>query len=110
MLKLFIALHKMIERMIILGRGSILLVSIEVTEDLSDLFVIMCSITGIHSQTCTGRCPCGVMVEEMNFGIIVSEFELQLCYYIHFQTNTLGKGMMPLILPAMGQIVPQLFF
>ena len=28
----------------------------------------------------------------------------------HFQTNTLGKGMNPLILPSMGQIVPLLFF
>ena len=25
--------------------------------------------------------------------IIVSKFELQLCYYVHFQTNTLEKGM-----------------
>ena len=28
--------------------------------------------------------------------IVVSEFELQPRYYIHFQTNTLGKGMNPL--------------
>ena len=27
---------------------------------------------------------------------------LQLHYYIHFQTNTLGKGMNLLILPVMG--------
>ena len=33
---------------------------------------------------------------------VVSEFELQSRYYIHFQTNTLGKGMNPLILPSMG--------
>ena len=32
----------------------------------------------------------------------ISEFELQSHYYIHFQTNTLGKGMNPLILPGMG--------
>ena len=31
----------------------------------------------------------------------VSEFELQSRYYIHFQTNTLGKGMNPLIPQAM---------
>ena len=35
-------------------------------------------------------------------GIVVSEFELQSLHYIHFRTNTLGKGMNPLILPAMG--------
>ena len=45
-----------------------------------------------------GGCPCGIM----DCGIVVSEFKLQLCYYSHFWTNTLGKGMNPLILPAMG--------
>ena len=35
-------------------------------------------------------------------GIVVNEFELQSRYYVHFRTNTLGKGMNPLILPAMG--------
>ena len=29
-------------------------------------------------------------------------FEIQSLCYIHFRTNTLGKGMNPLILPAMG--------
>ena len=38
----------------------------------------------------------------MDTEIVVSEFELQSYYYIHFQANTLGKGMNPLILPAMG--------
>ena len=47
-------------------------------------------------------CPCGVMVKAMDCGIIVSEFVLQSRYYVHFQANTLGKGMNPLILPAMG--------
>ena len=54
-------------------------------------------------------CPCGVMVKAMDCQIIVSEFELQSHYYVHFRANTLGKGMNPLILPAMGKIVPQLF-
>ena len=40
------------------------------------------------------------MVKAMDSGIVESEFELQLCY-IHFQTNTLGEGMNPFILPAM---------
>ena len=45
--------------------------------------------------------PCGVMVNVLESKIIVSEFELKLHYYFHFRTNTLGKGMEPLILPAM---------
>ena len=47
-------------------------------------------------------CPCGVMVEAMDCGIVVREFVLQSRYYVHFRANTLGKGMNPLILPAMG--------
>ena len=35
-------------------------------------------------------------------GIGVREFVLQSRYYVHFRANTLGKGMNPLILPAMG--------
>ena len=49
-----------------------------------------------------GGCPCGVMVKAMDFGIVVSKFELQSHYYIPFRVNTLGKGMNPLILPTMG--------
>ena len=44
----------------------------------------------------------GVMVKAMDCGIVVREFVLQLRYYVHFRANTLGKGMNPLILPAMG--------
>ena len=32
----------------------------------------------------------------------ISEFELQSRYYVPFRANNLGKGMDPLILPAMG--------
>ena len=56
-----------------------------------------------------GRCSRGVMVKAMDCGIVVSEFELQSRYYIHFQTNTLGKGMNALILPTIGYKVPLLF-
>ena len=34
--------------------------------------------------------------------IVVREFVLQSCYYVHFRANTLGKGINLLILPAMG--------
>ena len=48
------------------------------------------------------ECPRGVMVKAMDCRIVVSVSELQSRYYVHFRTNTLGKGMNPLILPAMG--------
>ena len=46
----------------------------------------------------------------MDCGIVVSEFVFQSRYYVHFRANTLGKDMSPLILQAMGEIVPLLFF
>ena len=42
------------------------------------------------------------IVKALDSGLTVSEFELQSRYYVHFPTNTLGKVMNPLILPAMG--------
>ena len=50
----------------------------------------------------TWGCPRGVMVKAMDCGIVESEFVLQSCYYVHFGTNTLEKGMNLLILPVMG--------
>ena len=47
-------------------------------------------------------CPRGVMVKAVDCGIVVREFVVQSRYYVHFRANTLGKGMNPLILPAMG--------
>ena len=35
--------------------------------------------------------PSGVMVKVLDCSLKVSEFKLQLHYYIHFLTNTLGK-------------------
>ena len=46
--------------------------------------------------------PRGVMVQALDDGIVVIEFESQSHYYVHFRTNPLGKGRKPLILPAMG--------
>ena len=40
------------------------------------------------------------MPKVLDYNIIVSKFELQPCYYIHFWTNTLGKGMNLLSLQA----------
>ena len=63
-----------------------------------------------HTNCTGGGCRRGVMVKSMDCGIIVSEFELQSRYYVDFRANTLGKDMNPLILSAMGYIVPLLFF
>ena len=49
-----------------------------------------------------GGYPHVVMVKAMDCGIVVREFVLQSRHYVHFRANTLGKGMNPLILPAMG--------
>ena len=50
-------------------------------------------------------------INEMDFGIIVSEFEFWSCYYVHFRTNTLGNDMKSLIhLLAIGYIEQQLYF
>ena len=56
----------------------------------------------IGSANGEGGCLRGKMVKAMDCGIVVSEFELQPRYYVHFRANTLGEGMNPLILPAMG--------
>ena len=42
------------------------------------------------------------MVKALDCGIVVIEFDFQSRYNVHFRTNTLGKGMNPLILPVMG--------
>ena len=49
-----------------------------------------------------GKYPRDVMIKAMDCEIVVSEFELQSLYYVHFRANTLGNGMNPLILPAIG--------
>ena len=51
-----------------------------------------------------GGCPCGVVANMLGCNIVVSEFKHQLCYYVHFWTNILGKDMNLLVTPppAMG--------
>ena len=46
--------------------------------------------------------PRGVMAKAMDCGIVVSDVVLQSRYHVHFRANKVGKGMNPLILPAMG--------
>ena len=42
------------------------------------------------------------MIKAMDYGIVVLEFKLKSRNYVHFGTNTLGKGRNPLILSSMG--------
>ena len=39
----------------------------------------------------------GVVANVLDCYIVVSEFKLKLCYYIYFQSNTLGNGMNSLL-------------
>ena len=41
-----------------------------------------------------------VVTYELDPNIVGSEFELHYCYYIHFQTNTIAKGMNAFMLPS----------
>ena len=41
-------------------------------------------------------CPRGVMVQPMDGGIVVNEFELQSRYHVHFEQIPLGKVQTPL--------------
>ena len=50
------------------------------------------------------------MVKKLDCGIVVREFELQSHNYVHFRTNTPGKGVNPLILASVGGLVPLLPF
>ena len=73
---------------------------ITVVIDVLSLYLLMLLLTSFSLES--GGCPRGVMVKVMDCRIVVSEFVLQSRYYVHFQANTLGKGMNPLILPVIG--------
>ena len=55
----------------------------------------------LYAKSIGGGCPRGIMVKAMDCGIVVNESLLQSRYYVHFRKNTPGKGMNPLVLPAM---------
>ena len=54
-------------------------------------------ISPFYLTICSRRNPCGVTAKVVDCSLKVSKFELQLCYYIHFQTYTLRKVINPLI-------------
>ena len=43
-----------------------------------------------------------MMVKVMDYGILVSNFELQSRHYVPFRTNSLGKGYDPSYPPSYG--------
>ena len=44
--------------------------------------------------------PYGLVANMINCNIVVNNFGLQSCYYVHFLTKIFEKGMKPLIPPA----------
>ena len=58
------------------------------------------NIQGLHFNRV--RNPSEVVADMLDCDIVVSESEIQSCNYVQFWTNTLRKGMNPLIPPAMG--------
>ena len=46
--------------------------------------------------------PYGVVANVLDCNYVVSEFKLQVHYYVHFQSNILGKGMNSFTAPVMG--------
>ena len=45
---------------------------------------------------------CGIMAKVMDCDIEITEFELQLHNYVHFQINNFGKGIKPPYFPSYG--------
>ena len=50
-----------------------------------------------YNVNLAGEVTVGVEAKVRDWNIVVSEFELQSRFYIHFRINTRGKGMNPLI-------------
>ena len=46
--------------------------------------------------------PRCVLTNVLDWDIVVSDFELKLCYYDYFQSNTFGKRMDRVISPVLG--------
>ena len=52
----------------------------------------------IEYRLLNSKCTYCAVANVLDCNSVVSKFKLQLCYYVHFLTNTLVKGMNPLIL------------
>ena len=66
---------------------------------------ILFSLT-LHDMSCTAL----VYQWHSGYNIVVKKFKLQLCYYIHFWTNILRKGINSLMPLTMGSIIPLMSF
>ena len=44
-----------------------------------------------------GGTPHGIVANMLGYDVIASEFKPQSCYFLHFWTNILGKGINPLL-------------
>ena len=62
--------------------------------------IVLIMISMKQSLLLMGKSP-GAVANMLYCNIVVTKFKLQLCYYIHFQSGILGKGMNPLIYLAM---------
>ena len=58
----------------------------------------------------TGESPRDVAANVLYCNIVVSDFELQSSYYVHFWINTFRKGIYLLIRSTMILIEPQLVY
>ena len=54
--------------------------------------------------------PTGIVAKVLPCDLLVSEFELQSYYCVHFQINNLGEMYEPSYPPITGWILPQLLF
>ena len=71
---------------------------------------MVANFTLLYLLITTQGSPSGIVANVLDSDTVVIKFEFQSCYCIHFQTNSLGKGMNSLISLAMDQIVLLLFF
>ena len=61
------------------------------------------SISACMYPSCLSVCLAGgLMATKLDCDIVVSEFEIQSRYYVHFRTNTPGKDMNPLMPQSYG--------
>ena len=58
--------------------------------------------SNVHLNMVSPESPRGVGANVLDWDIVLSEFEIQQRHYVHFRTNTLGKGMNSLIPSTIG--------
>ena len=61
-----------------------------------------CIIKLLHPHAPPQRLPPSINTANvLDFGLKTNKFKFQLCYYIHFWTNSLEKGMNPIYFPKL---------